>query len=52
VADAARERRPGLPVLFITGHADGALDGQLAPGMEVIGKPFVNQRGRVSRLKG
>jgi len=40
VADAARERRPGLPVLFITGYADGALDGQLAPGMEVIGKPF------------
>ena len=40
VADAARERRPGLPVLFITGYADGALDHQLAPGMEVIGKPF------------
>jgi CheY-like chemotaxis protein len=40
VADAARERRPGLPVLFITGYADGALDSQLAPGMEVIGKPF------------
>jgi len=40
VADAAREQLPGLPVLFITGYADGALDGQLAPGMEVIGKPF------------
>ncbi len=40
VADAARERRPGLPVLFITGYADGVLDHQLAPGMEVIGKPF------------
>jgi len=40
VADAARERRPGLPVLFITGYADGVLDRQLAPGMEVIGKPF------------
>ena len=40
VADAARERRPGLPVLFITGYADGALDSHLAPGMEVIGKPF------------
>ena len=40
VADAARERRPDLPVLFITGYADGALDSQLAPGMEVIGKPF------------
>ena len=40
VADAARERRPGLPVLFITGYAAGALDGKLASGMEVVGKPF------------
>ncbi len=40
VADALRERHPGLPVLFITGYAGGALDGQLAPGMEVMGKPF------------
>ena len=40
IADAARERRPGLSVLFITGYAGGALEGQLAPGMQVIGKPF------------
>ncbi len=40
VADAARERRPGLPVLFITGYAGDALEEQLAPGMQVIGKPF------------
>ncbi len=40
IADAARERRPGLPVLFITGYAGNALQGQLAPGMQVIGKPF------------
>ena len=40
VADAARERHPGLPVLFITGHAGGALEGRLAPGMAVMGKPF------------
>ena len=40
VADAARERRPGLPVLFITGYAGNMLEGQLAPGMHVIGKPF------------
>jgi len=40
VADAAREGRPGLPALFITGYAGRALEGQLAPGMEVIGKPF------------
>ena len=41
VADAARERRPDLPVLFVTGHAGSALERQLAPGMQVIGKPFV-----------
>ncbi|MBL6459007.1 hypothetical protein JMJ55_27120, partial [Belnapia sp. T6] len=32
----ARERMPGLPVLFITGYAGTAL----VPGVEVIGKPF------------
>ncbi len=41
VADAAREGRPHLPVLFMTGYAGEALDGGLAPGMQVIGKPFV-----------
>ena len=41
LADAARERRPDLPVLLITGYAGAALtDWQLAPGMEVVGKPF------------
>jgi len=44
LADAARERDPGLPVLLITGYAGPALDGwQLAPGMEVIAKPFTLQ---------
>jgi CheY-like chemotaxis protein len=36
VAEAVRERVPGLPVLFITGYAGG----RLRPGAEVIGKPF------------
>ena len=40
IADIAREARPDLPVLFITGYAGGALESQLAPGMAVIGKPF------------
>ncbi len=35
VAEAARERRPGLPVLFMTGYAETA-----KPGAETIGKPF------------
>jgi len=40
VAEIAREARPGLKVLFITGFAGSILEGQLAPDMEVIGKPF------------
>jgi CheY-like chemotaxis protein/anti-sigma regulatory factor (Ser/Thr protein kinase) len=36
VAEAAREQRPGLPVLFITGYAGTTLP----PGIEVIDKPF------------
>jgi CheY-like chemotaxis protein len=40
LADAARDYRPGLPVLLITGYAGGALEGQLAPGMAVLSKPF------------
>jgi CheY-like chemotaxis protein len=40
VADAAREQRPDIPVLFVTGHAGHALEGQLAPSMTVITKPF------------
>jgi len=42
VADAARVRRPGLKVLFVTGYAENAAigNGLLAPGMQVITKPF------------
>jgi len=43
VADAAREARPQLKVLFITGFAENAVvgNGHLAPGMAVVTKPFV-----------
>jgi nitrogen-specific signal transduction histidine kinase len=43
VADAAREARPDLKVLFITGFAENSVvaNGHLAPGMAVITKPFV-----------
>nr|WP_137830208.1 PAS domain-containing hybrid sensor histidine kinase/response regulator [Methylobacterium sp. L1A1] len=42
MADAARERRPDLKVLFITGYAENAAvrNGHLAPGMAVLTKPF------------
>jgi PAS domain S-box-containing protein len=41
LADAAREKRPDLPVILITGYAGRALeDGELAPGMDVMRKPF------------
>ncbi len=43
VADAARVHRPDLKVLFVTGYAENAAigNGLLAPGMQVITKPFV-----------
>ena len=42
LADAARQRRPGLKVLFVTGYADAAATGNglLDAGMEVMTKPF------------
>ena len=41
LADQARETRPDLKVLFITGYAENAtLSGFLEPGMEMITKPF------------
>jgi len=42
LAEVARQHRPGLKVLFITGYAEGASvrGGFLAPGMRMITKPF------------
>jgi CheY-like chemotaxis protein len=42
LADQARERRPDLKVLFITGYAENATvsHGFLDPGMEMVTKPF------------
>ncbi len=42
VADAARQFRPGLKILFITGYAENAAvgNGHLEPGMELLTKPF------------
>lgn len=42
LADQAREIRPGLKILFITGYAENAdmAEGFLQPGMEMITKPF------------
>ena len=42
LADAAREVRRGLKVLFITGYAENAAitNGHLEPGMHVLAKPF------------
>jgi PAS domain S-box-containing protein len=43
MADAGRERRHDLKVLFITGYAENAVlgNGYLRPGMQVLTKPFV-----------
>jgi len=41
LADAARERRPDLKILFMTGYAETALGRSfLGRGMEIIAKPF------------
>jgi PAS domain S-box-containing protein len=52
MADAAREARPDLKVLFITGYAENAVvgNGQLEPGMHVMTKPFALE-ALASRIK-
>jgi PAS domain S-box-containing protein len=42
LADQARETRPGLKILFVTGYAESVAisDAFLQPGMEMITKPF------------
>jgi PAS domain S-box-containing protein len=42
LADLAREHRPGLKVLFVTGYAEHAAKRAdfIAPGMEMVTKPF------------
>jgi len=42
LADAVRQRRPGLKVLFITGYADTMAvgNGHMEQGMQVMTKPF------------
>lgn len=46
LADAAREIRPQLKVLFITGYAENAVvgNGHLDPGKHVLTKPFTTER--------
>jgi len=49
LAEIARERRPDLPILFMTGYAKQAADQAafLDGGMEIISKPFaIDQLGR------
>jgi PAS domain S-box-containing protein len=52
MVDAAREDRPGLKVLFITGYAENAAIGRtpLERGMHVLTKPFPMDR-LASRIK-
>lgn len=42
MADAARQTRPDLKVLFITGYADNLVigNGHLDTGMQILTKPF------------
>ncbi len=42
LADVARQRRPGLRVLFTSGYSDDAIThhGRLDPGVELLSKPY------------
>ncbi len=53
VADAARELRPELKVLFITGYAEHAVlsHGHIEAGMQVLTKPFAMEE-LADRIKG
>jgi len=53
MTDAARQHRPTLKVLFITGYAENAAigNGQLEPDMHVLTKPFAMDK-LASRIKG
>ena len=54
LADAARELRPELKVLFMTGFvhdADLGGGGELEPGMEILSKPFALD-ALASRIRG
>ncbi len=52
MADAARQSRPDLKVLFITGYAENAAigNGQLEPRMHILSKPFAMET-LASRIK-
>ena len=56
MADAARVSRPDLKVLFITGYAENSVigNGHLAPGMQVLAKPFAMEAlaARIKELIG
>ena len=45
VADAARDKRPNLKILFMTGYAENAAGSEfLGKGMEIISKPFTMEK--------
>ena len=54
LADHARDRRPGLKILFITGYAENAAlaAGFLEPGMAMMTKPFAAEafRGKINGM--
>ena len=53
LADAARQRRPSLKVLFVTGYAEAAAvgEGLLEHGMQVMTKPFA-MNALTARVQG
>ena len=54
LVEAARRLRPGLKVLFVTGHGETVQLADLAGGVDVIGKPFAldDLSGKITTMLG
>jgi CheY-like chemotaxis protein len=53
LGDAARQHRPGLKILYMTGYSRNAIvhQGRLDPGVSLIQKPF-SENALASRVHG
>ena len=56
LVDTIRKRRPGLPILYISGYAENAMfhQRQVAEGLQILSKPFTGQAllSRIRKILG
>ena len=52
VAEALQRRRPGIPVLYVSGYSEGVIQhrGRLDPGVQLLSKPF-DRRGLAAAVR-